>query len=65
MTEAELKRLDRAASHRRGPRTRTENLNRVLDNAAGGITRSPGRCTGCGRPLGAAHAPDCRFAGLT
>lgn len=32
MTEAEMKRLDRIAGQQHGPRTRTQNLNRYLDN---------------------------------
>jgi len=51
----------------RGARTRTQNLNRYLDDldAARPITRSPSLCTGCGRELGQAHTADCRFAHLT
>lgn len=55
-----------------GPRTRTQNLNRYLDNLeefgaigkplAAEITRSPGRCLGCGHQLGQPHAPGCALA---
>lgn len=51
----------------RGARTRTQNLNRYLDNLddAAAITRSPGRCVGCGALMGTAHAPGCTIAKAT